>query len=114
MTTLGLPDTVVFIPKTPTVTATKVRQTFLPINGRDFHPGNQIRVSLVCGKRGAFLYPKTNFLKFKLRNNGTLESLVLDGSAHSVFHLLEVYYGRNRNISLTKGCVKGHHFHGRV
>ncbi len=65
----------------------------MPINGRDFNPGNQINFSLACGKRGAFHDPKATFLKFKLRNNDTTISLVLDGSAHSVFQLLEVYYG---------------------
>ena len=93
MATPGLPDTAVFVPKTQAVTATKVRQNFLPINGRDFNPGNQIHFSLACGKRGAYLDPKATFLKFKLRNNDTLDSLVLDGSAHSVLNLLEVYYG---------------------
>ena len=92
MSTPGLPDTAVFIPKTQAVTATKIRQIFLPINGRDFNPGNQIHFSLACGKRGAFLGPKATFLKFKLRNNYTTESLVIDGSAHNVFHLLEIYY----------------------
>ena len=98
MATPGLPDNAGFIPKTPAVTATKVRQNFLPINGRGFNPGNQIHFSLACGKRGAFLDPKATYLKFKLRNKGAVGGgdLTLDGSAHSIFHLLEVYYGSSQ------------------
>ena len=92
---LGVPDNIVFSEKPRAAAASKVRQNFLPINGRTFSPSNQVYFSINCGRRGAFLDPKATFLKFKLNNraaNGAANSaMVIDGSAHSVINLFEIY-----------------------
>ena len=92
---LGVPDTIVYSEKPRATSASKVRQNFLPINGREFGPSSQIHFSLACGRRGAFLDPKATFLKFKLTNKDTTagNTLLLDHSAHSAIELLECYYG---------------------
>ena len=72
--------------KSRAVTASKARQNFLSINGRNFGPSNQVHFSIACGRKGAFLDPKATFLKFRLVNkaaSGVANSgLVVDGSAH--------------------------------
>ena len=89
----GVPDSIVYNEKPRAAAASKVRQNFLPINGREFTPSNQVHFSIACGRKGAFLDPKATYLKFKLTNTGGANALVVDGSANSVIHLLEVYYG---------------------
>ena len=96
---LGVPDTIVYIEKPRAATASKIRQNFLPINGREFSPSNQVHFSIACGRKEAFHVPKATYLKFKLTNTDlnadpavTTKDLILDGSAHSVINLLEVYY----------------------
>ena len=66
---LNVPDSIVFAPKPAAASATKVRVSSLPINGRVFGPSSQVQFSLPCGRRGAYLDPRTTFLKFKLVNN---------------------------------------------
>ncbi len=91
----SVPDNLVFTEKPRAAVATKVRQNFLPINGRTFAPSNQVHFSIACGRKGAFLDPKATFLKFNLKNKTAVNGadMTIDGSAHSVIHLLEVYYG---------------------
>ena len=93
---LGVPDTIVFNEKPRATAASKVRQNFLPINGRAFGPSSQVHFSLACGRKGAFLDTKSTYLKFKLKNKDATTggtNLSLDHSAHSVINLLECYYG---------------------
>ena len=92
---LGVPDSIVFSEKPRATAASKVRQNFLPINGRVFKGGDQVHFNIACGRRGAFLDPKATFLKFQIRNKNAAggANLVLDPSAHSAIHLLEAYYG---------------------
>ena len=93
---LGVPDSIVFNEKPRATAASKVRQNFLPINGRVFGPSSQVHFSLACGRKGAFLDPKATYLKFRLTNKDAMvggNNLALDYSAHSVIHLLETYYG---------------------
>ena len=91
----SVPDTIVYNDKPRASTASKVRQNFLPINGRNFRPSNQVHFSIACGRKGAFLDPKATFLKFRLVNKAASgepnSRLVVDGSAHSVINLLEIY-----------------------
>ena len=93
----GVPDSIVYNEKPRAAAASKVRQNFLPINGREFGPSNQVHFSIACGRKGAFLDPKATYLKFKLTNTtagaAAGNNLIIDGSAHSVINLLEVYYG---------------------
>ena len=89
---LGVPDTIVYNEKPRATAASKIRQTFLPINGRTFAGGDQVHFSLACGRKGAFLDPKATYLKFTI-NNGDATQLDLDHSAHSAVQLLELYYG---------------------
>jgi len=88
----GVPDTIVYSEKPRATAASRVRQNFQPINGREFSPSSQIHFSLACGRKGAFLDPRSVYLKFKLHNSGGT-ALQIDYSAHSVIRLLEVYYG---------------------
>ena len=89
---LGVPDTIVFNPKPRATSASRIRQTFLPINGRSFAGGDQVHFSLACGRRGAFLDCKATYLKFTITNSDAT-ALALDHSAHSAIQLLEIYYG---------------------
>ena len=93
----GVPDSIVYNEKPRAAAASKVRQNFLPINGREFGPSNQVHFSIACGRKGDFLDPKATYLKFKLTNTtagaAAGNNLIIDGSAHSVINLLEVYYG---------------------
>ena len=97
---LGVPDTIVYNEKPRASGASKIRQNFLPINERTFAPSNQVHFSIACGRKEAFHDPKATYLKFKLTNTDvnadpavTTQDLIVDGSAHSVINLLEVYYG---------------------
>jgi hypothetical protein len=96
----SFPDTIVYSEKPRAASASKVRQNFLPINGREFSPINQVHFSIACSRKGAFLDPKANYIKFKLTNTtagaGVANNLIVDGSAHSVINLLEVYYGSHQ------------------
>ncbi len=90
----GVPNSIVYHEKPRAAAASKVRQNFLPINGREFGPSNQVHFSIACGRKGAFLDPKATYLKFKLTYTAAAgNNLIIDGSAHSVINLLEVYYG---------------------
>ncbi len=51
---LGVPDNIVLSETPRAAAASKVRQNFLPINGRTFSPSNQVNFSLECGRKGAF------------------------------------------------------------
>ncbi len=64
----SVPNSIIYSGKPRTATASKVRHNFLPINGRQFSPANQVHFSIACGKKGAFLDPKAIYLKFKLTN----------------------------------------------
>jgi hypothetical protein len=88
--------TIVYNEKPRAAAASKVRQQFLPINGREFSYGNKINFSIACGREWAFLYPKATYLKFKLTYIGDNNSLVVVDSANSAIHLREVYYGRTQ------------------
>ena len=101
---LNVPDSIVFAPKPAAASATKVRVSSLPINGRVFGPSSQVQFSLPCGRLGAYLDPRTTFLKFKLVNNAasTGHDLKLDHSAHSAIELLEVFYG-STNLEYIRG-----------
>ncbi len=96
----GVPDSIVYNEKPRAAAASKVRQNFLPINGREFSPSNHVHFSIVCGRKGAFLYPEATYLKFKLTNTtagaAAGNNLIVDGSAHSAINLLEVYYGNTQ------------------
>jgi hypothetical protein len=93
----SVPDNLIYTEKPRAAAASRIRQTFLPVNGRDFSGGNQVHFSLSSGKSGSFLDPKSSYLKFKLVNTtvgaDAAHDLILDGSAHSIINLLEVYYG---------------------
>jgi hypothetical protein len=65
---LGVPDTIVYNEKPRVPDASKIRQNFLPINGRTCASSNQVHFSISFGHKGAFLDPKATFLKFKLTN----------------------------------------------
>ena len=100
----GVPNTIVYNEKPWAAAASKVRQNFRPISGRKFIPSNQVHFSIAIGRKGAFLDPKATYLKFKLTNTGGTNTLVVDGSAHSVINLLEVYYG-STHLSYTREYV---------
>jgi len=93
----SVPNTIVYNEKPRAAPASKVRQNFLPINGREFGLANQVHFSIEGGRKGAFLDPKAPYLKFKLTNTAAgadaANNLIVDGSTHSVINLLEVYYG---------------------
>ena len=112
----GVPDTIVYNKKPRAAAASKVRQNFLPNHGREFSPSNQVHFSIACGRKGAFLDPKATYLKFKVTTTSTNvdpavtnKDLIIDGSAHSVINLLEVFMDPNSlkiqgNIQLLFQC----------
>ncbi len=106
-----VPYTIIYNEKPRAAVASKVRQNFLPLNGREFSPSNHVHFSIACGRKGAFLDPKATYLKFKLTNStagaDAANNLIIDGSAHSVINLLEVYNG-NTQLEYTRkyaSCV---------
>ena len=92
----GVPDTIVYQEKPRATSASKVRQNFLPINGREFAPGNQIHFNLSTGRLGAYLDPKATYLKFKFTNKdaaaaNAIERIygILNGTANYILSTME-------------------------
>lgn len=91
MSSLGVPDSLVYGAKPTASPASKVRQNLPPINGTTFSPSSLIQISIPTS-RGTYLNPKQSYLKFSVKNTGA-SALTLDFNCNAFIRQLSVRLG---------------------